>query len=177
HGFYANGAVYGGHYTFQSQRVTLLGMANGSSGGDELSTYLASGYDFHVGHLRIGPLVALQYTVASLDGFTERGSVAPLKVSSDTQDSLVTDVGFRAPDNLPVGNVFLRPFVRVAWEHEYNYSSLPISASLTAIASAPAKVSGPSLGHDSAVINTGLTVQWSPHFSTYLSYDGQLGRD
>jgi outer membrane autotransporter protein len=51
-----------------------------------------------------------------------------------------------------------------------------MSQSLAAIPNSPAKVSGPSLGHDSAVINAGLTVQWTPHLSTYLSYDGQLGR-
>ena len=176
HGFYANGAVYGGHYTFQSERAGLLGMAEGSSGGGELSTYVASGYDFHLGHLRIGPTAALQYTVASLDGFTERGSAAPLKVSSDSQDSLLTDVGFRAADYLPVGSVILGPFARVAWEHEYSYSSLPISASLADIPNSPIKVNGPRLGHDSAVINAGVSVQWTSHLSTYVSYDGQLGR-
>jgi T5SS/PEP-CTERM-associated repeat protein len=175
-GFYANGAVYGGHYTFESARPGLLGMANGSSDGGELSTYLAGGYDFHLGHLSIGPLAGLQYALAGLGGFTERGSVAPLKVSSDSQDSLVTDVGFRAVDNLPVGNVFLRPFVRVAWEHEYFYSSLPISAGLADISNSPATIAGPSVGHDSAVINAGLTVQWTARLSTYVSYDGQLGR-
>lgn len=126
-------------------------MANGSSGGGELSTYLAGGYDFHFGHLRIGPTGALQYTVASLDGFTERGSVAPLKVSSDSQDSLVTDLGFRAADNFPLGNVVLGPFVRVAWEHEYYYSSLPLTASLADIPS-----SRPMLT-DLALVTT---VQW-----------------
>jgi outer membrane autotransporter protein len=176
HGFYVNGAVYGGHYTFESARATLLGMANGSSEGGELSTYLASGYDFHLGHLRIGPLAALQYAVAGLNGFTERGSLVPLKVGSDSQDSLVTDVGLRAADYLPVGKVILNPFVRVAWEHEYKYSSLPISAGLTDISSSPATITGPRVGHDSAVITAGLTVQWSQRFSTYVSYDGQLGR-
>jgi outer membrane autotransporter protein len=176
HGFYANGAVYGGHYTFESARTSLLGMANGSSGGGELSTYLASGYDFHLGHLRIGPLATLQYAVASLNGFTERGSLAPLKVNSDSQDSLVTDVGFRAADSLPAGKIILNPFVRVAWEHEYKYSSLPISAGLTDVSGSSAMIMGPSLGHDSAVINAGLTVQWSQRLSTYVSYDGQLGR-
>ena len=176
HGFYVNGAVYGGHYTFESARAALLGMANGSSEGGELSTYLASGYDFHLGHLRIGPLAALQYAVASLDGFTERGSLAPLKVGSDSQDSLITDVGFRAADSLPVGKVILNPFVRVAWEHEYKYSSLPISAGLTDVSGSPTTITGPRVGHDSAVINAGLTVQWSQRLSTYVSYDGQLGR-
>jgi outer membrane autotransporter protein len=176
HHIYFNGAVYGGHYTFDSARSGLLGVANGSSGGGELSTYISGGYDFQCGHLRIGPTSALQYTVASLDGFTERGSVAPLKVSSDSQDSLVTDFGFRAEDNIPVGRLFLQPFVRAAWEHEYNYSSLPITASLADIPNSPTKVNGPRLGHDSVVINAGLSAQWTPHLSTYVSYDGELGR-
>ena len=154
HGFYLDGAVYGGHYTFDSARTGLLGIANGSSEGGELSTYLAGGYDFHLGHLSIGPTAALQYTYASLDGFSENGSVAPVRISSDSQDSLRTDVGFRAWDNLPVGRIVLHPFVRVAWEHEFLYSSLPLSVGLVDIPNAPTKVTGPSLGHDSAVINT-----------------------
>jgi len=176
HGFYTDGAVYGGGYTFQSRRATFLGTASGNSGGGVLSTYLVSGYDFRLGHLSIGPLLGFQYSVASLDALTEQGSVAPLKVGSDSQDSLTTDVGFRASDSFQIGGVLLRPSVRVAWEHEYNYSSLPISASLTAIPISPATVSGPILGRDSAVINAGLTVQWTSRLSTYVSYDGQLGR-
>jgi outer membrane autotransporter protein len=176
HGFYANGAVYGGHYTFESARAGLLGLANGSSGGGELSTFLVSGYDFHVGHLKIGPVAALQCSVANLDGFTEHGSVAPLRVNSDSQDSLVTDLGIKAADNFSVANVSLSPFVRVAWEHEYKYSSLPISANLTEFPNSATTVSGPSLGHESAVIDAGLSVQWNSHLSSYISYDGQLGR-
>jgi hypothetical protein len=34
-----------------------------------------------------------------------------------------------------------------------------------------------SAGHDSAVVNAGVSVQWAPRFSTYVSYDDQLGRD
>jgi len=36
---------------------------------------------------------------------------------------------------------------------------------------------GPSEGHDSAIINAGLGVQWTPRISTYVGYQGQLGRD
>jgi outer membrane autotransporter protein len=29
----------------------------------------------------------------------------------------------------------------------------------------------------SAIVNAGVSVQWTPCISTYVSYDGQLGRD
>jgi T5SS/PEP-CTERM-associated repeat protein len=56
HGFYVDGSVFGGHQTFESERGSLLGVsANASSGGDVFSGFVAAGYDFHVGHLTIGP--------------------------------------------------------------------------------------------------------------------------
>jgi len=176
-GFYMDGAVFGGHYTFESVRSALLGNANGSSEGGEFSTFVAAGYDFHFGPLTIGPIAALQYTYTSLDGFSETGSVAPLRVSSDSEDSLRTDLGFRSWYDFHAGQALVRPFVRAAWEHEYLYSALPISASLVDIPGSPVTVSGPSLGHDSALVSAGVSVQWTRSFSTYVSYDGQLGRD
>jgi outer membrane autotransporter protein len=35
---------------------------------------------------------------------------------------------------------------------------------------------GPSEGHDSAIINAGLGVRWTSRVSTYVGYQGQLGR-
>ena len=176
-GFYMDGAVFSGHYTLGSVRPALLGDANGSSEGGEFSTFVAAGYDFHFGPLTIGPTAALQYSYASLDGFNETGSVAPLKVGSDSEDSLRTDLGFRSWYDFHTGQVLIRPFVRAAWEHEYLYSALPISASLVDIPGSPVTISGPSLGHDSALVSAGVSVQWTRSFSTYVSYDGQLGRD
>ena len=176
-GFYMDGAVFSGHYTLGSVRPALLGDANGSSEGGEFSTFVAAGYDFHFGPLTIGPTAALQYSYASLDGFNETGSVAPLKVGSDSEDSLRTDLGFRSWYDFHTGQVLIRPFVRAVWEHEYLYSALPISASLVDIPGSPVTISGPSLGHDSALVSAGVSVQWTRSFSTYVSYDGQLGRD
>ena len=76
-----------------------------------------------------------------------------------------------------MGFVGVRPFVRAAWEQEYKESRLPITAGLVGFSGPPTTVLGPSLGHDSAVVNAGVSVQWSRSFSTYVSYDGQLGRD
>ena len=103
-------------------------------------------------------------------------SQAALKVHKDSEESLRSDVGFRSWYNFEVGGTGLRPFVRAAWEHEYKESALPVTASLEDIPTSPVTVFGPSLGHNSAVVNAGVSVQWTPTISTYVSYDGQLGR-
>jgi outer membrane autotransporter protein len=176
-GFYLDGAVFAGHYTFESVRSGLFGDAKGSSSGAEFSTFGEAGYDFHFGQLTIGPIGALQYTYANLDGFSERGSVAPLRVSSDSQDSLRTDLGFRAWYDIHAGQTaMVRPFLKAAWEHEYLYSALPITANLVDIPGSPTTIFAPSLGHESALVEAGISVQWTKRFSTYVSYDGQLGR-
>jgi outer membrane autotransporter protein len=177
-GLYIDGAVFGGGDSFNTSRAALLGgNATGSSNGYVFSSFIAGGYDFHIGQLTIGPTAALQYSSAEINGFSENGSIAPLRVSEDTQDSLRTDLGFRAWYDIHVGQIGVRPFVRAAWEHEYEYSALPISASLVDIPGPSTTIFGPSLGHDSAVVNAGVSVQWTRSFSTYVSYDGQLGRD
>ena len=35
----------------------------------------------------------------------------------------------------------------------------------------------PAEGHDSAIINPGVGTQWTPRISTYVGYQGQLGRE
>jgi uncharacterized protein YhjY with autotransporter beta-barrel domain len=48
--------------------LRLGGMASGGTGGAEYSTFISGGYDFHCGHLSIGPIAALQYTYVNYDG-------------------------------------------------------------------------------------------------------------
>jgi len=175
--FYLNGAVFGGYNSYDTSRQALLGMANGSSDGAEFSTFGEAGYDFHFGNLTVGPLAALQYTYVNLNGFTEQGSLVPLQIHSDSQDSLRTDLGLRASYGWQVGNVSLIPSVTAAWEHEYKYSALPITVSAPVFGGLTETLSGPSEGHDSAIINAGVGIQWTPRISTYVAYQGQLGRD
>jgi outer membrane autotransporter protein len=113
-----------------------------------------------------------------MDSFTEHGSIADLRINERSSESWRTDLGFRAWYIFQFGKIGVRPFVRAAWNHEYKENGNPISVSLVDIQGAsPVAISGPSLGHDSAVVNAGVSVQWTPTISTYVSYDGQLGRD
>lgn len=71
----------------------------------------------------------------------------------------------------------VEPNLRVAWEHEYKYSALPMTACFAGIPGPSATFFGPSEGHDSAIVSAGVSIHWIPTIATYVNYDGQLGRD
>ena len=174
--FYFNAAVFGGYNSDDTSRQGLAGSATGNTDGAEFSTLIGAGYDFHFGNFTVGPLASLQYTYAGFNSFTEQGSLVPLQIHSDSQDSLRTDLGLRASGNWRVGSVMVIPSVTAAWEHEYEYSALPVTVSAPVFGGASATLFGPSEGHDSAIVTAGVGVQWTPRISTYVSYQGQLGR-
>jgi outer membrane autotransporter protein len=175
-GFYLDGAVYAGHDSIDTGRAGLDGLASGGTDGSEWSAFLSSGYDFHIGHLTVGPIGALQYTEVNIDGFSEHGSVAPMAIHEGSEESLRSDIGFRALYQWQVGKVIIEPSLKAAWEHEYKYSALPITAGFADAPGPSGTFFGPSEGHDSAVVDAGVSVQWTQTLSTYISYDGQLGR-
>jgi outer membrane autotransporter protein len=175
--FYLNGGIYGGYNSYDSSRRELQGNANGNSNGEEFSAFLGGGYDCRLRSLTIGPIASLQYTSVHLNGFNETGSLAPLSIHSDTEQSLRSDIGFRVSLQCRAGSVLLQPFLKAAWEHEFKYSALPITAGLAEIPGPFATFVGPTEGHDSAIVSAGVSAEWRHGISTYVSYNGQLGRD
>ena len=175
--FYINGGIYGGYNSYDSSRRGLQGHANGNSDGAEFGTFVGGGYDFHLGYLSIGPIASLQYTNVYVDSFREKSSLAPLSIHSDSEESLRSAVGFRASYQWQVGRVQVEPFLKATWQHEFKYSALPITASFANIPGPSATFVGPVEGHDSAVVDAGISVSWTPCISTYVSYNGLLGRD
>jgi outer membrane autotransporter protein len=177
HGIYLDAAAYAGHNSYNSSRSGLDGLANGNTGGTEWSTFLSGGYDFHFGTLTVGPVAALQYTYANVSGFSENGSLAPMQIQSNSEDSLRSDVGFRLFYQWQIGKVLLEPSLKAAWEHEYLYSAIPIAAGFAGVSGPTTTFVGPSEGHDSAIVSAGISAQWTPALTVYVNYDGQLGRE
>jgi outer membrane autotransporter protein len=75
-GLYLDTAVTGSVDGYDTHRTALLGTANGSTNGSEVSFLVAGGYDWKRGNLTISPIANFQYTYVNLDGFTESGSLA-----------------------------------------------------------------------------------------------------
>jgi autotransporter-associated beta strand protein len=176
HGIYLNTGIFAGHNTNETSRANIGGMSTGSTEGAQWSSFLGAGYDFHAGDLTIGPVASLQYTSLTLGGFTEKGSLAPFDIHSGSAESLRSEVGLRAFYQWQIGKILLRPSVKAAWEHEYKYSAFPITAGFAGLPETAQTFDGPKLGQDSAVVSAGVSAQWSPAFSVYVHYDGQLGR-
>jgi uncharacterized protein YhjY with autotransporter beta-barrel domain len=176
-GWWINAAAWAGYNSFSTSRQAVAGTANGSSNGYEVSTFGDAGYDFHCGDLAFGPTVSMQYTTAHISGFGETGSLVPLNIHGDSQDSLRTDVGGQAYYKFHLGNIPVIPNLRLAWEHEYFYSNLPITATAPALDGATGTFYGPDEGHDSMIINANIAVQWTPRIWTTIGYDGQVARD
>ncbi|PWT79519.1 MAG: hypothetical protein C5B58_13290 [Acidobacteria bacterium] len=168
--------MFGGYNTYDTSRRGLGGDATGNTDGAEWSTFVSAGRDFHFGNLTIGPAASLQYTNAYVTGFSETGSIAPLQIHSDSEESLRTDLGFKASYLWQIRAVMAVPYLKAAWEHEFKYSALPVTAGLADVPGPAATFAGPAEGHDSAVLSAGVAVNWTPRVSTYAEYDGQLGR-
>jgi outer membrane autotransporter protein len=176
-GFYLSGYVGGGYNSYRTNRDTLRGTATGSTSGGEFDTYVSGGYEFHTGAFSFGPTAALQYTYVDISENTETGSLAPLRIVSKSADSLRTNLGVSASYAWTTGKVQVTPSVRASWQHEYLYSALPISAQFASGAGSVFTVYGPAEGHDSALVNVGVNVQWTPTIGTYFGYAGLLGRN
>jgi outer membrane autotransporter protein len=113
----------------------------------------------------------------NIDGFTENGSVAAMAIHSDSEQSLRSDIGFRAFYQWQIGKIPIQPSLKVTWEHEYEYSALPNTAGFAGVPGPSGTFFGPAEGRNSVIIDGGVSVQWTPTLSSYINYDGQLGRD
>ena len=174
-GFYVDAAVQGGYNTYDTRRAALRGSATGSTDGTDFNAHLAFGYDWRRGGLTVGPMASVQYTRVGFDGFGESGSRAALTYASQSADSLRTALGAKASYEIHAGSVIIKPEVRAAWQHEFGDSSYGIQSQISN-GGAGFNVVGAEIGADSLLLGAGVAVLWNERTSTYVYYDGEIGR-
>ena len=176
-GFYVDTAVTGGYNSYDTRRNGLQGTARGDTDGGELNVLFGTGYDWKVGGLTFGPTASFQYTYLGISDFTEHGSLAPLSFRSQHQDSVRTALGMKASYDWKVGGVVIRPEVRASWQHEYGDTAYQLDSSFQGGGGNLFSVNGPNIGRDSLLVGAGFAVIWNERVSTYVYYDGELGRE
>jgi fibronectin-binding autotransporter adhesin len=175
-GSYLDAAVIGGRSAYDSRRATLLGLARGSTDGSDLSALVAGGYDWKLGGLSVGPTASFQYTWVGVDGFTEQGSLAPLKIDDQHAESKRTALGAKASYDWKVGGLVVTPELRASWQHEFGQTQYAVASSFASGAGTGFSVTGPSIGHDSLLIGAGVLARWNDRFAIFAYYDGEFGR-
>jgi uncharacterized protein with beta-barrel porin domain len=174
--WYLDTAVNGGYNSYDTDREGLGGRARGSVDGGELNALVGTGIDFRMGGLTMGPTATFNYTDAALDGFTERGSLAPLNVHGSDEQSLRSAVGWKLSADCKVGGVLVKPELRVAWQHEFGDTAYSLDSSLANGGGDTFIVDGPKIGRDSVLLSAGFAIQCSERCSVFAYYDGELAR-
>jgi uncharacterized protein with beta-barrel porin domain len=175
-GFYLDTSVSGGVSDYETHRTALLGTANGSTDSGTVNVLVAGGHDWTTGALTIGPIASFQYTYVGLDGFTETGSLAPLRYGDQSVNSIRSALGVKASYDWKIGGILIRPEVRASWQHEYGDSTYSIVAGFANGSGNNFTVDGPRIGRDSLLIGAGVAVLWNDRISTYVYYDGEVAR-
>jgi outer membrane autotransporter protein len=173
-----DGAVGGGLNNYDTRRTGLQNESvRGTTDGSEFNALIAYGADWTFGCFNIGTWSTVQYTNVNIDEFTEEGSLAPLEIQDQDEDSIRATTGLRASYDIKAGRAIIRPEVRAAWQHEYGDRSYHIDSRFASGAGDVFRVHGPTIGRDAALVGAGVNIQWSRRVSTYVYYDGVLGRD
>lgn len=173
--FYMDALLGMGRHSYDIERVGLGGIASGSTKGWEIDAMLNTGYDIKSGNWTYGPTASLAYTRIMLDSFSETGSDAPLRFASQNQDSLRSELGAKIAYAAEFGSMRITPEVRLAWQHEFLDSTQSLDASFVGGSGGTFSSDGPSMDKDRFLLGAGLTVQVTPNFSIYGSYDGYIG--
>ena len=79
---------------------------------------------------------------------------------------------FRVPNRNLV-----RPKLRAAWQHQYGYVTYPTDSQFVSDAGGFFNAHGPTIGGNSGLVSAAVAMQWNERVSTYVYYDGHLGRD
>jgi outer membrane autotransporter protein len=93
--WYANGLLGAGYSSYDNNRMTLGGgIASSNPAGGKLVANASGGYGLNLSGWKLSPVVGLQYTRQSIEGYTESGAGSyDLTMSDQTINSLRSKVG------------------------------------------------------------------------------------
>ena len=118
-GAFAQGYAGYGKDDHEIERMGVIDQMEADADGEHWMAGLKAGYLMPVGIMRLGPVVALDYAKAKVDGYTEEGDAAlTLEVDSLSAKSLTGGIGAELRGDFYGGGVQLRPFASAMLEAE-----------------------------------------------------------
>ncbi|WP_235818489.1 autotransporter family protein [Brucella grignonensis] len=173
------GLAYSWHKIEMDRSVAFNGFSDILSADYNAGTFQVFGeldYKLNVSpRSTIEPYANLAYVHFRTDGFTEEGrNGAALSVQSDTMDTTLSTIGFRASTNLEIGNILTTARSDLGWRHAFG-DVIPTSAASFAAGSDTFTTAGNSIGKDTALIEAGLDFAVTENAKFGVTYHGQFG--
>jgi len=137
-GFGVAGLFAQGHlgYGQDKHRITRTGVIDNLGArpdGHHVTAGAKVGYLMPMTGFRIGPVAALDYASAKVDGYTEAGDPAlTMSVSEQSLKSLTGQLGLEMRTGVNVGAASFRPFVAATIEHDFTGDDRAIKFAQTA---------------------------------------------
>jgi outer membrane autotransporter protein len=174
-GWYLNGTLGLGKHSYDSKRIALGGVINGSHDAWQYTAKVDAGWPLKVGSATITPVAALTCSRLDQDSYTESG-VGALHINSSDTDSFRSGLGAKALLPLHEGAVNAGLEVRAIWNHEFADTAQDTTASFVGGGSS-FTTSGVDPAHDSAYLGASLRLSGGDkdvQQSLLLSYDAEI---
>jgi uncharacterized protein YhjY with autotransporter beta-barrel domain/phospholipase/lecithinase/hemolysin len=113
--------AYGGYgwLRYRINRSAVIDTIHSRPNGTSVTAGGKAGYLAGFGVLRVGPVIALDYERAKIDGYTETGDpVLTLNVGSQKADSLLGNAGLELRGNFGAAGLSVAPYAAVTAERE-----------------------------------------------------------
>jgi len=160
---------------------TVAAQATGKTSGDTQAYGIGAGYDFGSGPWRFGPLAAMNYFKASVDGFSEKGADGlNLVFGKQEAESLQLQLGLDLAYTASLSYGVLIPYGNVVWISEQKddqdvfrlrYASDPCARSETGVVSCSYfDVTADKPDTSFFSWNVGLSTMLANGFSAFLNY-------
>ncbi len=178
-GFYGTGVFTVGNIDFRDvHRNIVLGpsvrTATASPDGSNGSAFVALGYDFPLGRLRVGPTLGFASQNVTVNAFDESGAAsADLHVAEQTRRSEIWSLGAQASADMGAWT----PWVRVTAEREQRDDPRFVTASPRSLATGNA-YDIPAYAPDTSYVTgaVGVNARFGPRLGLAVSYFRVSGR-
>jgi outer membrane lipase/esterase len=134
-----------GWLDYKIRRTAVIDEIHANPKGHDLIAGAKAGYLLETGGLRIGPVAAVNYARATVDGYTETGDpVLTLNVQRQRVKALTGSAGVELRGTLDMGGLAMRPYAELLAEKDFEGDGRVIVYSETA---APTIVNSFALGN------------------------------
>ncbi len=179
--FHANLYLGGAHDFYDTSRSinAFSRVATASPSGQEFNMDATAGWDDKTAYAILSPFLGIAYDRLMLGSFTESGAGSlNLAVAGQTAESLRSTLGAKVSRQFTVPDWFdLTPFASIGWQHELENQSRALTAQLASGGTGAFTVQTADVARDSALLGAGLDLDWTPGFTTRLSYQSTMRSD